>query len=235
MVIKRFIYKKDEKEKNMALEEFLGISNDKLLTSFAETLYMVGIALIIATIVAFVLAIVLIFTRKGGLYQNVVIYNIINVIINIVRSTPFVVLLVAIMPVTKFLIGTRIAAIVPLTVNAIPLLTRLFENSLLDTGNGILEAALAMGATPLQLVTKFILPESLGSVILSLTTGIVGLIGASAMAGYVGGGGIGALVLNYGYNRFNFTLMYSLVVVLIIITQCIQSLGNFFAGKARRK
>ena len=231
MVIKRFIYKKDEKEKNMALEEFLGISNDKLLTSFAETLYMVGIALIIATIVAFVLAIVLIFTRKGGLYQNVVIYNIINVIINIV-------LLVAIMPVTKFLIGTRIgatAAIVPLTVNAIPLLTRLFENSLLDTGNGILEAALAMGATPLQLVTKFILPESLGSVILSLTTGIVGLIGASAMAGYVGGGGIGALVLNYGYNRFNFTLMYSLVVVLIIITQCIQSLGNFFAGKARRK
>ena len=197
MVIKRFIYKKDEKEKNMALEEFLGISNDKLLTSFAETLYMVGIALIIATIVAFVLAIVLIFTRKGGLYQNVVIYNIINVIINIVRSTPFVVLLVAIMPVTKFLIGTRIgatAAIVPLTVNAIPLLTRLFE-----------------------------------------TTGIVGLIGASAMAGYVGGGGIGALVLNYGYNRFNFTLMYSLVVVLIIITQCIQSLGNFFAGKARRK
>ena len=113
----------------MALEEFLGISNDKLLTSFAETLYMVGIALIIATIVAFVLAIVLIFTRKGGLYQNVVIYNIINVIINIVRSTPFVVLLVAIMPVTKFLIGTRIgatAAIVPLTVNAIPLLTRLF-------------------------------------------------------------------------------------------------------------
>ena len=196
----------------MAIEEFLGISNDKLLTSFAETLYMVGIALIIATIVAFVLAIVLIFTRKGGLYQNVVIYNIINVIINIVRSTPFVVLLVAIMPVTKFLIGTRIgatAAIVPLTVNAIPLLTRLFENSLLD--------------------------ESLGSVILSLTTGIVGLIGASAMAGYVGGGGIGALVLNYGYNRFNFTLMYSLVVVLIIITQCIQSLGNFFAGKARRK
>ena len=136
----------------MALEEFLGISNDKLLTSFAETLYMVGIALIIVTIVAFVL----------------VIYNIINVIINIVRSTPFVVLLVAIMPVTKFLIGTRIgatAAIVPLTVNAIPLLTRLFENSLLDTGNGILEAALAMGATPLQLVTKFILPESLGSVI----------------------------------------------------------------------
>ena len=127
------------------------------------------------------------------------------------------------------------AAIVPLTVNAIPLLTRLFENSLLDTGNGILEAALAMGVTPLQLVTKFILPESLGSVILSLTTGIVGLIGASAMAGYVGGGGIGALVLNYGYNRFNFTLMYSLVVVLIIITQCIQSLGNFFAGKARRK
>lgn len=222
----------------MALENFLGISNEKLLTSFAETLYMVGISLIIATVIAFILAVVLIFTRKGGLYPNAVVYNIINVIINIVRSTPFVVLLVAIMPVTKFIIGTRIgptAAIVPLTVNAIPLLIRLFENSLLDTGNGILEAALSMGATPLQLVTKFILPESLGSVILSLTTGIVGLIGASAMAGYVGGGGIGALVLNYGYNRFNFTLMYSLVVVLIIITQFIQSLGSYFARKARRR
>lgn len=220
------------------LENFLGISNEKLLTSIAETLYMVGISLIIATIVAFVLAIVLVFTRKGGLYQNPVVYNIINIIINVVRSTPFVVLLVAIMPLTKAVIGTRIgptAAIVPLTVNAIPLLTRLFENSLLDTGSGILEAALAMGATPLQLVTRFILPESLGSVILSLTTGLVGLIGASAMAGYIGGGGIGALVLNYGYNRFNFTLMYSLVAVLIIITQLIQSLGTFLSRKARNK
>ena len=111
----------------MALENFLGISNEKLITSFAETLYMVGISLIIATVIAFILAVVLIFTRKGGLYPNAVVYNIINVIINIVRSTPFVVLLVAIMPVTKFIIGTRIgptAAIVPLTVNAIPLLTR---------------------------------------------------------------------------------------------------------------
>ncbi len=152
----------------MALEEFLGISNDKLLTSFAEDIIHGWNSPDYCNDCRICSAIVLIFTRKGGLYQNVVIYNIINVIINIVRSTPFVVLLVAIMPVTKFLIGTRIgatAAIVPLTVNAIPLLTRLFENSLLDTGNGILEAALAMGATPLQLVTKFILPESLGSVI----------------------------------------------------------------------
>lgn len=219
------------------LEDFLGISNEKLLTSFAETLYMVGVSLVIAAVLAFILAIVLIFTRKGGLYENRILYGVLNLVINIVRSTPFVVLLVAIMPVTKLLIGTRIgatAAIVPITVNAIPLMARLFENSLLDTGNGIFEAAQAMGATPAQLVLRFILPESLGSLILSLTTGIVAMIGSSAMAGYIGGGGIGALVLNYGYNRFNFVLMYSLVVVLIVITQAIQSLGSFLAGRARK-
>ncbi len=133
----------------------------------------------------------------------------------------------------SLIIGT-VAAIVPLTISIVPLLVRLMENSLLGTGSGIIEAALAMGATPFQIVFRFILPESMGSLILSLTTGIVGLIGSSAMAGYIGGGGIGSLVLNYGYNRFNFKLMYSLVILLIVITQIIQSLGNKFADKARK-
>lgn len=219
------------------LESFLGIPLDKVVVSIQETIYMVSISLIIGAVLAFVISILLTFTRKGGLYQNLVVYNLINIIINIVRSTPFVVLLIAVMPLTKALIGTRIgptAAIVPLTIYIIPFLARLMENSLLDTGKGIMEAAQAMGATPLQIIFYFILPESKGSLILSLTTGIVGLIGSSAMAGYIGGGGIGSLVLNYGYNRFNFELMYTLVILLIIVTQAVQSLGSFFATKARK-
>ncbi len=219
------------------LESFLGISMEKITESIAQTVYMVSISLIIATVVSFFLAILLAFTRKGGLFQNLVVYHILNFIVNIIRSTPFVVLLVAVMPLTKLLIGTRIgptAAIVPMTLSSIPFMSRLMENSLLDTSSGILEAAQSIGATPFQIIFHFILPESLGSLILSLTTGIVGLIGSSAMAGYIGGGGIGALIQNYGYNKFNYTLMYSLVIILILVTQLVQTLGNKLAGFARR-
>ena len=220
-----------------ALESFLGISMEKITDSIAQTLYMVGVSLIIATVAAFFIAILLTFTRKGGLFQNLIVYNILNFIINIVRSTPFVVLLVAVMPLTKALIGTRIgptAAIVPMTLSSIPFMARLMENSLLDTGRGIIEAAQSVGATPFQIIFHFILPESLGSLILSLTTGVVALIGSSAMAGYVGGGGIGYLIQSYGYNKFNFNLMYSLVVVLIIVTQLLQTLGSKLASAARK-
>lgn len=220
------------------IENFLGISLEKIGVSIIETIYMVSIALIIGAVFAFIISNLLIFCRKDGLYQNAAVYNAVNILINIVRSTPFVVLLIAVMPLTKALIGTRIgptAAIVPLTIYIIPFLARLMENSLLDTGNGILEAAQSMGATPMQIIFYFILPEAKGSLILSLTTGIVGLIGSSAMAGYIGGGGIGSLVLNYGYNRFNFKLMYTLVVLLIIVTQTVQTLGSVFANRARKK
>ncbi|MGL4798262.1 MAG: methionine ABC transporter permease [Cellulosilyticaceae bacterium] len=220
-----------------AIEAFLKVPIDKVVISLLETVYMVSIALVIGAIVAFAISIILVFTRPEALYQNTLVYSVVNIIINIVRSTPFVVLLVAIMPFTKVLIGTRIgptAAIVPLTLYIIPFLARLMENSLLDTGKGILEAAQAMGATFFQTIFYFIIPESKGSLILSLTTGIVGLIGSSAMAGYIGGGGIGSLVLNYGYNRFNFELMYTLVVVLIVVTQFVQSVGNYLATKARK-
>lgn len=219
------------------IETFLGIPLEKIVVSIQETIYMVSISLIIGSVFALALSLVLVFYRKGGLYPKPIVYNLINIVINIVRSTPFVVLLIAVMPLTKALIGTRIgptAAIVPLTIYIIPFLTRLMENSLLDTGKGIIEAAEAMGATPLQIIFHFVLPEAKGSLILSLTTGIVGLIGSSAMAGYIGGGGVGSLVLNYGYNRFNFELMYALVVLLIIVTQVIQSFGSFLASKARK-
>lgn len=157
--------------------------------------------------------------------------------INILRSVPFIILLIAIIPFTKLIVGTSIgttAAIVPLTVYVAPYIARLVENSLLEVDEGIIEAAHAMGATPIQIIRYFLLPEALGSLILSLTTAIIGLIGATAMAGAVGGGGIGDMALVYGYQRFDTLVIIITVVVLVIIVQCIQSIGNALAKKVRR-
>lgn len=137
-------------------------------------------------------------------------YTILNGFINIIRSTPFIILLVCVMPFTKIIVGTRIgtrAAIVPLVIYTAPFLARLLETSLLEVGGGIIEAAQSMGATTFQIIVHFVLPEAFASVILALTTGTIALIGATAMAGYIGGGGIGNIALTYGYQTFNFPLM----------------------------
>lgn len=157
--------------------------------------------------------------------------------INTIRSLPFIILLVAIIPFTRFLVHTSIgtnAAIVPLIIFIAPYIGRLVENSLLEVNPGILEAAEAMGATPFQVIWHFLLPEAFGSLILSLTTATIGLIGATAMAGTVGGGGIGDLAISYGYQRFYTVIMIFTVIVLIIFVQGIQSFGNWLARKVRR-
>lgn len=218
------------------LEEFLGITTDKLVQALGETVYMVGLSLIIGAVVGFVIAIVLWLTRKGGLKQNIVVYTIVNAIINVVRSTPFIILLVCVMPVTKFIVGTRIgtkAAIVPLVIYTAPFLGRLIETSLLEVSSGIVEAAQAMGASTFQIVVYFVLPEAFASIILALTTGTIGLIGATAMAGYIGGGGVGNLALTYGYQTFNYHLMFFTVIILIAFVWLIQSIGNTASRKRR--
>lgn len=218
------------------IEEFLGVSSEKLLQSAGETVYMVGFSLILGAVSGSIIAILLWLTRKDGLKQNRIVYGILNGIINIIRSTPFIILLVCVMPVTKFIVGTRIgtrAAIVPLVVYIAPYLARLIENSLLEVGNGIVETAKSMGATTFQIIIHFVLPEAFASIILALTTGTIGLIGATAMAGYIGGGGVGNLALTYGYQMFNFRLMFFTVVVLIAFVWLIQGLGNTLARKRR--
>ena len=153
-----------------------------------------------------------------------------------VRSVPFIILLVFILPLTKLIVGTRIgttAALVPLVIFIAPYLTRLFENSILDVDKGIIEAAQSMGASYFEIVRYFLLPEAKGSLILSITTGTIGLLGATAMAGVIGAGGVGDLALTYGYERLNFPLMLFTVVVLIIFVQIIQTIGNHFAFKIR--
>ena len=213
------------------------IESSQLMQALYETLYMVTVSLIIGALIGIPLGILLVVTRKHGIWPNVVIHQILNSIINILRSIPFIILLIAIVPFTKLVAGTSIgttAAIVPLTVYVAPYIARLVENSLLEVDDGIIEAAKAMGASPLQIIRHFLLPEALGSLVLAITTAIIGLIGSTAMAGAVGGGGIGDLALVYGYQRFDTLVIIITVVVLVIIVQIIQSLGNFISRIIRR-
>ncbi|MGP7818012.1 methionine ABC transporter permease [Niallia sp. 01092] len=213
------------------------ITADQFIQAIIDTLYMVGFSLLIGSLIGIPLGILLVVTRSGGVLENKVLYGLLNPIINIVRSLPFIILLVAIIPFTRFIVQTSIgtaAAIVPLIIYIAPYIGRLVENSLLEVDPGILEAAESMGATPFQVIWHFLLPEAFGSLILSLTTATVGLIGATAMAGTVGGGGVGDLAISYGYQRFDTIVMIATVIVLIIFVQGMQSLGNYLARKARR-
>lgn len=215
---------------------WLQISSDKLIESANQTIYMIGWSLFFGMLLAIPLGLAMTLCRKGGLKENLVVFWIINGIVNIVRSVPFVILLVFIAPVTKIVVGTRIgttAAIVPLVLYIAPYLARLIEASLLEVKSSVLEAAQAMGASTLQIIWYFLLPEAKASLILALTTGTIGLLGATAMAGTIGGGGVGDLALTYGYQRFNTPLMFATVVILIVIVQLIQAIGNYLSLKFR--
>jgi len=216
-----------------------GVKWSRLLLNIQQTLYMVGWSLLIGTVIGFVIALVLVLTRRGGLIRGRVaraVGGIVNTYVNVVRSVPFVILLVTIMPFTRLLMGTTIgstAALVPLVIYISPYLARLMENSLLECSPGIIEAAQAMGASVPQVIRYFLIPETLGSMVLALTTGAIGLLGASAMAGYVGGGGVGDLALTYGYEKMNTPLMILTVIILVLIVQLIQLLGSRIARRLR--
>lgn len=223
------------------IDEFfkeLGTSTSQMTLCAQQTLYMLFVSLFLGTVIGLILAVTLVLTNKDGILRNKPVNFIVNTIINVVRSIPFVILLVFIMPLTKFIVGTRIgqeAALVPLTVFIAPYLARLFENSFLDIDRGIIEAAQSMGASVFQIIWHFLLPEAKGSLILSVTTGTIGLLGATAMAGAIGAGGVGDLALTYGYERMNFDLMLFTVIVLIVFVQVIQSIGNHFAFRTRKR
>jgi D-methionine transport system permease protein len=213
------------------------ITGPQIIKAIVETLQMVSISLVIGSLFGIPLGVLLVITKNGGIVKNKAVFSVLNNVINIVRSVPFIILLVAIVPFTRLIVGTSIgtkAAIVPLIVYIIPYIARLVENSLLEVSSGIIEAAEAMGATTIQIIWHFLLPEALGSLILTLTTATIGLIGATAMAGTVGGGGIGDVAVSYGYQRFDTGVIVITVIILIIFVQAIQSLGNILARKARR-
>ena len=214
------------------------VTLSQFIQSLIDTIYMISVSLFIGSLIGIPLGILLVVTRSGGIVENKALFKIINPIVNIVRSLPFIILLVAIVPFTRLIVHTSIgtaAAIVPLIIYIAPYIARLVENSILEVDEGIIEAADSMGATPLQTIWYFMLPEAFGSLILSLTTATIGLLGATAMAGAVGGGGVGDLAISYGYQRFDSFIMLVTVIVLIIFVQIMQSVGNWLAAKARRE
>lgn len=213
------------------------IDMSQIYTAILQTLYMIFIPLLIGSILGTVLGILMVTTRPGGILENKYLYNILNPIVNIFRSLPFIILMVAIVPFTKLIVGSSIgtsAALVPLTIFIIPYISRLVENSLLEVDSGTIEAAEAMGATSFQIIWYFLLPEAMGSLVLSLTTAAIGLVGATAMAGTIGGGGIGDVAISYGYERFDTEVMIITVILLIVFVQLIQTIGNTLSRKVRR-
>ena len=209
---------------------------DGFLLAGKQTLIMVSVSLVIGVILGGIIGITLVLTRPGGIRPNHFIYSILNPIVNVIRSLPFIILLVAIIPITRLIIGSSIgtaAAIIPLTIYISPFIGRLVETSLLEVDHGIIEAANSIGASTFETVWYFLLPEAKSSLVLNFTTATIGLIGATAMAGAIGAGGIGDLAINYGYNRYDNAVLFYCVVILVIVVQAVQMLGNYLAKRVR--
>ncbi|MGJ9460548.1 methionine ABC transporter permease [Oceanobacillus sp. CF4.6] len=218
---------------NEFIEEWFPIISEAVV----ETFQMVLISLFFAILIGVPLAILLILTRPGQSLENKWIYQILNLFINVIRSVPFIILLFFILPFTKLLVGTSIGVkgvIVPLVINAAPYIARLIESALLDVDNGVIEAYKAMGIKTRQIIWNVMLREARPAIILGLTIATVSLIGATAMAGLVGAGGLGDLAYRFGHLRYEVDVMYVTVFILIIIVQGIQSIGNRLAARLKK-
>lgn len=199
-----------------------------------QTFIMVLPSTVFSLILGFILAILLVVTSQDGLKPNRVVYSVLDFIINLLRSFPFLILMVAIIPFTKLIVGTSIgeqAAIVPLTVAAAPFVARIIESALKEVDPGVIEAAKSFGASDTQIIFKVMLKEAVPAIISGVTLTVISLIGYSAMAGTIGAGGLGDLAIRYGYQRFESEIMIVTVIILVIIVQILQSLGNFIYKK----
>lgn len=207
---------------------------DLFISSFGETLMMVGIAGILGAVAGVPLGIALHLTERGGILPNLAFNRIAGLLVNAIRSTPFIILLVAVIPLTRFFVGTSIgtaAAIVPLTIASAPFIARLVETALREVDHGLVEAAQAMGATTWQIIYKVLVPEAFAGIVAGLTITFVSLVGYSAMAGAIGGGGLGDLGIRYGYQRFLPEVMLAVVLILIIFVQLVQTLGDILVRR----
>lgn len=209
-----------------------------LMKALGETVAMVVVSMVAATAIGVPLGVLLVTTAKGGILACPVLNRAVAAVVNAIRSIPFIILMVAIIPFTRLVAGTSIgttAAMVPLTLASIPFIGRQVETSLREVPYGIIEAALAMGATPMQIIWRVYLPEALSGIVAQLTTVVIALVGESAMAGAIGGGGLGDLAIRYGYQRFRPEIMLATVVVLIALVQLVQFTGNALAKKLNKK
>ncbi len=209
-----------------------------LAESFVETVHMVAVSAFIAAVAGIPIGVILVTTSKGHIMENKKLNIIVGSIVNAARSTPFIILMVAIIPLTRLIVGTSIgtnAAIVPLSIAAIPFLGRIVESAIREVDHGVIEAAQAMGASPLQIIYKVLIPEALSSIVLGITITLVSLIGFSAMAGAIGGGGLGDLAIRYGYQRFRPDVMLATVIILIVTVQLVQSCGDHLARRLSKR
>ena len=209
-----------------------------LAEALGETLYMVAVSAGIATIIGVPLGVVLLTTGRGHILENLPVNRVLGAIANATRSTPFIILMVAIIPVTRIIAGTSIgtnAAIVPLAIAAIPFVGRVVEASLREVDYGLIEAAQAMGASPFQIICRVLLPEAMPSIVLGITLTVISLIGYSAMAGAIGGGGLGDLAIRFGYQRFRVDVMIATVVILIALVQAVQSTGDILSRRLNKR
>lgn len=201
-----------------------------------ETLQMTIISTLLAYVAGLPLGILLVVTEKNNILQNRVVHGILSSLVNIFRSIPFLILLVFLIPLTRLLTGSSIgttATIVPLTVGAIPIVARIVESSLKEVPSGIIEAAKSMGASPIQIITRFLIPEAMPSFILGAAINLATILGYSAMAGCIGGGGLGAIALNYGYYRYRSDVLWVTVIILVVIVQVFQETGTRLSAKCR--
>lgn len=220
------------------MQESLELMIELLPTAIVETLYMVFTSTVVALLIGTPVGIILTTSEKEGINENIVVNQVLSALVNIGRSFPFSILMVAIIPFTRLVTGTSLgttASIVPLSIAAIPFAARVIENSLKEVDKGIIEASEAMGATNWQIITKVLLPEAMPGIVLGITLTIINLIGYSAMAGLIGGGGLGKIADQYGYKRYNMPIMIATIVLLILLVQLIQWFGNRLAQKLDKK
>lgn len=212
--------------------------SDLLLDALVETLGMVGVSAVLAALFGIPLGVALLVTGRGHILPHPLFNRVVGAVVNATRSTPFIILMVGLIPITRLIVGTSIgtaAATVPLVIAAVPFVARLAEASLREVDPGLIEAAQAMGASPRQIILRVLIPEALPGLIAGLTITTVSLIGYSAMAGAVGGGGLGDLGIRYGYQRFEAEVMVAVVVVLIALVTAVQSIGDRLAAALNRR
>ena len=207
-----------------------------IIQALGQTIYMVFFSTLFSSVLGFILGIILTVTSPNGLKPNKVFFKFLDVIINILRSFPFIILIVFIIPLTRAIVGTSIgetAAIVPLTIASAPFVARIIESSLKEVDTGVIEAAKSFGASNIQIIFRVMLKEAVPSIISGLTLTIISIIGYSAMAGCTGAGGLGKVAISYGYQRYQTPVMIVTVIILIVMVQGLQSLGNYLYKRLR--
>ncbi|MFV0313852.1 MAG: methionine ABC transporter permease [Anaerotignum sp.] len=218
--------------------DYFELINKLVIPATLDTLYMVFFASLFAIFFGLLLGIILYITPKGGIYEMPALHEALNFIVNVGRSIPFVILMIAVFPLSGLLVGTVIgstATIVPLTIASIPFVGRVIENALLELDKGVIEAAMSFGASNFEVVFKVLIPETAPAIVNGITLTIISIIGYSAMAGYVGGGGLGDVAIRYGFIKYRMDILYTTIVIMVILVQIVQVIGDFVSSKLNKR